>query len=324
MLDKININLNKECDIVRRKNRKLLFFGGILIGFSFLKNVNQEIKLYQDLRKIKSIETTFTLETELTVCTINTQNKYELKQETSEDLIIELIEDGVDIIGTQETTRAQTKTINAEIESYDYNIIGDLRWGNGLVGLLFNMANETNSIIAPEELYMQETIGLPWIPKIDEIKEAIQNGSIMRRISTHSVVFQEEIGFIHVYNTHLDYGVESIQKRQMEKLLEWIDENNNKIQLPIIITGDMNATPNSENMLWFVQELEFRNIQKIDIKENTYKGKQKNGEIIESAKQVDYIFASNDFLIKEYKIIENEHSDHNAIAVQLVYSPQFQ
>ena len=82
----------------------------------------------------------------------------------------------------------------------------------------------------------------------------------MPRVATHAIIAVEDMGYIHQYNTHIDYGVPEIQHRQLESLLSFIDENNNDINLPTVITGDFNMTSDTDNMRWFLSELKNRDI----------------------------------------------------------------
>lgn len=137
------------------------------------------------------------------------------------------------------------------MEEYEYTIIGEPRWGDGLIGHLFSSANETNSIIG-DELYMAKTEELPWIPKnIEEIQQGIKEGSIMARIVTSCVMEVDDSFYVRCYNTHLDYGVPTIQRRQMDELLKIIDRDYEELQIPIVLTGDFNAALDSENMKYF-------------------------------------------------------------------------
>lgn len=109
-----------------------------------------------------------------------------------------------------------------------------------------------------------------------------------------------------------------IQRRQMDELLKIIDRDYEELQIPIILTGDFNAAPDSENMKYFMNQLEQRNIQVASNDFMTYKGKIKDGEYIEEPDQFDYIFYSNDFDMVACQILDNPSSDHDAVLVKLI------
>lgn len=284
------------------------------------KKIGQTFRLKRELQYIEENLIEVVSGTEFSVCTINVQNKYTSENggfQSGSNLVLSLVEDEVDILGTQELKCSTAKSLDDSLQDYNYDLTGESRWGDGIVGFCFSFANETNSIIG-SRLYMSKTDALPWIPQnIDELAQGIEKGSIMARVVTTSVIAVEGIGYVRCYNTHLDYGVPSIQRRQMDMLLEVIDNDYNELALPIIITGDFNAEPESENMKYFMNQLSQRGIQTAIENVNTYKGKMKDGDYIESPKQLDYIFYSEDFNMIDYQIIDNPSSDHDAILVKL-------
>lgn len=286
------------------------------------KNQKQLIQLEQDLNYINENPITITENQTFSICTINVQNKYTSEEsnfQSGADLIISLVEDGVDIIGTQEMKSSTEKNLEDDIENYQYDIVGEPRWGDGIIGDCLTFANETNSIIG-SELYMSKTVTLPWVPQtMEELLQGLSEGSIMSRIVTCSVCAIDGIGYVRCYNTHLDYGVPTIQRRQMDALLELIDCDNAELELPIVITGDFNAEPNSENMKYFIEQLSQRGIQLTIMENNTYKGKIQDGEYTTLPKQLDYVFYSNDFQVVDYQLIDNPSSDHDAVLIKLFH-----
>ncbi len=160
---------------------------------------------------------------------------------------------------------------------------------------------------------MEKTINLSWFPRnIDELIGGLKQGSLMARVLSSCVIYEEGIGYFYHYNSHIDYGVESIQRRQMEEIIEEIDKNNENLKLPIVLTIDSNAKPDSDNMKFFTEELAKRGIYTPDLNDNTYKGNPKEGP-----KQVDYIFASSNFDFSTYDIDDNPNSDHYALGAVL-------
>ena len=286
-------------------------------------NIEQMIRLKRELKYIKENPIELASDQEISICTINVQNKYtseDSKFQSGSDLVLSLVEDDVDVFGVQEMKCSTASSLENCLQDYQYNLTGEPRWGDGIIGTCFNFANETNSIIG-STLYMSKTVTLPWIPQsIDELTRGIEQGSIMARIVTSSVVAIDDVGYVRCYNTHLDYGVPSIQRRQMDALLELIDNDTMELSLPIIITGDFNAEPESENMMYFMEQLSKRNIHVAVGDSNTYKGKKTDGSYTELPKQLDYIFYSDDFTMTNYQIISNPSSDHDAVLIKLSHS----
>ncbi len=282
------------------------------------KKQAQLIRYEMDLDYIRNNPINMEEDETFSVCTINVQNKYTSEDshfQSGADLVISLAQNSVDIVGTQEMKCSTTDTLGEDLENYQYDLIGEPRWGTGIIGNCLSFANETNSIAACE-IYMPMTITLPWIPQnMEEMVQGIQEGSIMARIVTSGVCAIDGIGYVRCYNTHLDYGVDTIQKRQMDALLELIDQDNAQLPLPIIITGDFNADLESDNMKYFIDQLSQRGINVAIGEDDTYKGKLEDGIYTTLPKKVDYIFYSNMFQISEYHMLDNPSSDHKAVLV---------
>lgn len=314
----------RNCHKIRKLISYTIF--GVSIVCVLKSKVEDVIKQYNLQRDLKYIlENPIDCEENaiILISTVNVQNKYfqeDVDTQTGYNLVISFAEQGVDIIGTQETKRQTINALERQMNSIEYSVYGDLRYGDGLFGIILDCANEAGTILCKGDVYFQETIGLPWLPKsVDECIEGIKEGSIMRRIVTREIVAVENIGYIYVYNIHVDYGVEEIQKRQYTALLDIIDTDQKQLSLPVIITGDFNAEPDSENMQYLLSELYSRNIFMVSIDGITYKGKVSDGMVIEEPKQLDYIFLSNEFVPLEYQIIDNPSSDHNAVLVKAMY-----
>ena len=288
-----------------------------------IKDVIKQHNLQKDLKYILKNPIDREENTVVLISTVNVQNKYfqeDMDVQSGYNLVVSFAKQGVDIIGTQETKRKTANELENQLNPMGYSVYGDLRWGNGLFGIILDVANEAGSVICKGNTYYQETIGLPWLPhSVDECIEGIKQGSIMRRIVTREIVAVENIGYIYVYNIHADYGVEEIQKRQYTAILDIIDNDQKQLDLPVIITGDFNAELNSGNMQYLLAELNNRDISMVSIDGITFKGKMNDGVVVEEPKQVDYIFLSNEFVPLDYQIIDNPSSDHNAILVKAMY-----
>lgn len=294
--------------------KKIAIFGlAIMVLPPFIRGEVKKYKIYRDIHTIKNTDFTQDPDSSFTVVSINAQNKYQSGDGNGTSVILDLVNNNIDYIGTQETKMNTVKQLKEQIPE-KYQIVGEPRWGNGVFGHLVSFANETNSIIADNNILMDSTYQLAWLPQTKyEWTQGTKKGSIMSRVATCGVTFQTGIGYIRFINTHLDYGVDSIQKRQMEEILTIYDKEQNRISLPTVITGDFNAKPESDNMIYFTEQLKERGILIAPINEPTYKGNYKNGKMIEAPKQVDYIAYSKELKLLDAEVIDNPTSDHNQL-----------
>lgn len=272
-----------------------------------------EVMKKQKLEQIRNTEIHIVEGSSFTVYSANVQNKDRTSKE-SEKMMGKILSDSAEIIGIQESTPSFNSDIQAEIEKYHYQIVGEPRLGHGVIGKFYSDINESNNILSKEEIVVSETFFLPFFPHTqEELEKTILMNSFYNRIVTHAILKIENIGFVHMYNTHLGFGVESIQKRQMEELLKIIKHQREELNLPIILTGDFNTTPTSINMEYFVEELKKIDVSMVELKQNTYKGNNDK-----AFKQLDYVFVSNCFK-KESLVIDSPYSDHDIVKVKLTY-----
>jgi len=136
------------------------------------------------------------------------------------------------------------------------------------------------------------------LEKLDSGKESEQRGVL------EAVIDIEDIS-IAFFNTHL-----SLKERQLEhnvkELLEIIREK----KVPIILTGDFNANPDSPHMLKIEDELD--NIfGSTALHPATYKKQGDHGQ------KIDFIFCSEHWRVLSAEAIETQASDHKPILATL-------
>lgn len=206
-----------------------------------------------------------------------------------------------DLLGTQELTINYTNEIAMRTGSYKF--YGSYRYGNLLKNLPYN---ENNNIVTKRNVLYNKTIWLPWVANnFKDLKTSIVKMSIMPRIATVVISEDEEHRKICMINTHLDYQVESIQKRQLEALKNLITKYSSEYK--VVLTGDFNIEKNQSHFQTFVRDVKDE-IKLVDIEGTTWHGK--NGE----QKQEDYIFVPKDWSIEDAGIINSENtSDHDIV-----------
>lgn len=224
-------------------------------------------------------------------------------------VLIDIIKkERIDILGTQELTKAYEKELKEGLKNYKY--YGKYRFGNGLFSKY--RYNENNVIITNKKVIMNKTIWLPWIANnFKDLKDSILKRSIVPRIATMVVIYDDYFGKIRMINTHLDHKIPSIKKRQLDKLKRVIFKFEKRY--PVILTGDFNMQESDEVFKNFIKDLESYNMKKVDIKENTWSGKKGNGKII------DHIFIPSSWKIVSEGVIDNRGiSDHKPIYVEVL------
>ena len=214
-------------------------------------------------------------------------------------------ENEFDLIGTQELTIKYVNELVSRLK--DYKFYGSYRYGNLLTKIPFN---ENNNIITKKNVVLQITIWLPWIAnKFSDFKDSITKMSIMPRIATIVVIKNQINEEVCMINTHLDYQIPSIQKRQLEVLKKIIEKYSNKY--PIILTGDFNMEITDQNFKDFISDVKDKNLKRVEINESTWYDKNGNG------KTLDHIFLPNDWDIQNAGIIDlKDTSDHKGIFVE--------
>lgn len=214
-------------------------------------------------------------------------------------------ENEFDLIGTQELTIKYVNELVIRLK--DYKFYGSYRYGNLLTKIPFN---ENNNIITSKNVVSQNTIWLPWIANnFSDFKDSITKMSIMPRIATIVIIKDQNNSEICMINTHLDYQIPSIQKRQLQALKQVVEKYSMKY--PIILTGDFNMEINDQNFNDFILDIKDKNLKRVEINESTWYDKNGNG------KTLDHIFLPNDWDIQNAGIIDLKGaSDHKGIFVE--------
>lgn len=233
----------------------------------------------------------------LTIATFNFRNSYHpyqtLKDKTDCYSFIKFImENDIDILGTQETIIRNLRFCEPILTDYGYTIYGDGRYGK--LGYIYpiNLANETNSIIFKNNLGQgQRTIKLPWL------------GTTFPRIITKAEF--ENIVFL---NTHLDNINNKVKAKQLRFIYNLI-KNIQKENKEIILTGDFNMTLKNKDFKEFIYELKKLNLKRVEANKPSCHG-VKFGPI-------DHIFIPKDFEVEDIKQPNISISDHKPIIVKI-------
>lgn len=212
-----------------------------------------------------------------------------------------------DIIGVQEVTNKMFNDIRENLDNY--TIVGKARSKKYFSERNNLFIKNKNKIIKHNTF---------WLSKNPEKVGSQLWYSLYPRICTTAVVELENGKKIRVYNTHLDCFLPQARDFGLKKLSQFIDEDKKKENLPIIVMGDFNATPNSKVIKKFASG-EYntdRFVAVQEIKKELYeKSTMSKFKGIEKGLHIDYIFVSEELKIIDVDIIkDNENgkypSDH--------------
>lgn len=233
---------------------------------------------------------------ELVIATFNWQNSYHpyqtFKDKTDCYSFVKFImENDIDILGTQETVLRNLKLCRSVLLDYGYEIYGTGRFSG--IGHIYpiSLSNETNSIVTrlkPSSKVLVKK--MPWL------------GSSFPRIVT--VLKFDNLVFL---NTHLDNVNPKVKKKQLQYIYELIcDFVDNNYDL--ILTGDFNMTVKNKNFKKFIFDLEKLGIVRVDNDEATCRGIKK---------PIDHVFISDSWELLNKELVETSISDHKSIIVKV-------
>ncbi|MGL4337374.1 MAG: endonuclease/exonuclease/phosphatase family protein [Turicibacter sp.] len=123
---------------------------------------------------------------------------------------------------------------------------------------------------------------------------------------------------IRIYNTHLDHECSEARVKQVSQLLADLEKRQERMPLPTLIMGDLNATPESKEIRLFHEE---SNVSLVDLTETIENSFHDFGR---TAIKIDYVFASESVECLDVKAwddcIEGVYlSDHYPIAVSVEF-----
>ncbi|MCQ2146788.1 MAG: endonuclease/exonuclease/phosphatase family protein [Bacteroidales bacterium] len=216
-----------------------------------------------------------------------------------------------DIMGIQEGLKDQLDYLKDVCKGYDYVGVGreDGKKEGEYSAILYN--TKTVSIVKSGNFWLSE----------DPTKPSIGWDAACNRMATWAIMKDKNTGKkFMVVNTHLDHeGVEA-RKKGLELISSKISEINSE-NLPVILTGDFNMTPDSDEIKDLKKVMkDTREVAFVTDKNDTFNdwGKKANWKII------DYIFFSGFDSCSSYQTVTKEYynrvyiSDHFPIKAVFV------
>ena len=211
-----------------------------------------------------------------------------------------------DIFGLQEALHDQIKFIDEELPKYDWFGVG--RDDGKKEGEFCPVFYRTDKFILLDKgnFWLSETPEKPSLGWDAAIKRIVTWGKFQSKVTGKQFV---------VFNTHFDHvGVEA-RKNSAKLIRERIKDMTEGVNLPVIVTGDFNLTPDQEpiQMLkkYFSDSHDITNEPPYG-PEGTFSGFDFNADL---TRRIDYIFVRGNIEVLEYAALSDSKdqrypSDH--------------
>lgn len=209
-------------------------------------------------------------------------------------------------LGLQEVLNNQLEYINDGLRNYSY--IGVGREDGKKKGEYTPIFYDSTSF----QLIRQHTF---WLSEVDN---AISIGwdAALERICTYGLFKDKKSGdSIHVFNTHFDHVGATARLMSANLIAKKIDEFATPTSL-VILTGDLNCTPESEPIQVLKNKLDYG----ADLSQTGLKGPDGTFNGFDEARllnyRIDYIFTRN-FKVKSYRHIDDKRKKNGFISDHL-------
>lgn len=225
-------------------------------------------------------------------------------------ILNKILTESPDIIGFQELQPHMITWLKESLPQY--TIVG---CGRGS-----DYQDEHNAIAYKSEEY--ELFGLEtfWLSDTSTMPGSrFEEQSICPRICTRvTLKHKASQKPFHYFNTHLDHENDFARIQGMRFILDKIKEINKGFPLPVILTGDFNASPDKEEIQIISQNSTLQDCT-TEIP-YTYHGYGNN----EVFMKIDYIYTTTDVVCKDVQIWDDEVSgvyisDHYPVVADLVF-----
>lgn len=212
-----------------------------------------------------------------------------------------------DIIGVQEVK--DNMFLDIKEKTQEYNIIGKPRSKKS--------SSERNNLLI-SKMHTIEEYKTFWLSKKpDKIGSRVWY-SYLPRICTTAVVKMDNGKKVRICNTHLDNIFSKSREYGLKRIMEYVEEEQQKEEFPIILMGDFNDTPDSRVIKNFI-EGKFSNI-KLSPVQNINKALYSEAtrdkfKRTQNGVHIDYIFVSEGIELINAEIIKYNNngkypSDH--------------
>lgn len=238
---------------------------------------------------------------------IDGENRWQFRK----GLILDkLNEEMPDTVGFQEVTPVMADFLKRYL-SDRYTFVG--------CGRNADYQGENNMIAFRKDRYELMFFETFWLSDTPDVPGSrYENQSHCPRICTHIILrVLENSRLFHVYNTHLDHQSDEARVLGAKAVMRHMADDLERFDYPVILTGDMNAYPDSQPIASFLNDEEVALINQTPCFPSSY-----HAYGTKEAPQIDYIFTKGFRAVAEPVAWgQTEYgkflSDHNALCAYL-------
>lgn len=221
----------------------------------------------------------------------------------------------IDLLGTQEVLVNQLNDLKERLP--EYNAVGVGREDG-------EEAGEYSAIFYKNTRFAEVNSGTFWLSETPEVRGSKGWDGACERVATWAILKEKATNRnILFMNTHLDHVGKEARQEGVTLLLNKAKELGEG--MPVIITGDFNARPNSEVIAHITASGEYRDSRTV-AKEaiGEYGTFHAFGRIPEERRGViDYIFVTNPIEVSTYEILPDKLngvylSDHTPVTARIL------
>ncbi|MDR2813515.1 MAG: endonuclease/exonuclease/phosphatase family protein [Prevotellaceae bacterium] len=238
-------------------------------------------------------------------------NSWQYRKDVAAEIIKEY---DADLLGTQEVLNSQLNDLKARLPRYA--AIGVGRTDGKEEG-------EYSAIFYKSDKLEEEKSGYFWLSETPDVAGSKGWDGACERIATWAILKEKNTGKrLFFINTHLDHVGKVARREGVKLLLERAKAESNG--LPVIITGDFNASPESEVIRQALADGKFFDTRllapSVPEVSGTFHG---FGEVpVEKRTIIDYVFVTGDVAVSSYTLVPEKRngiylSDHQPVFVNL-------
>jgi endonuclease/exonuclease/phosphatase family metal-dependent hydrolase len=220
----------------------------------------------------------------------------------------------IDLLGTQEVLGNQLSDLKVRLPQYAAIGVGRADGKEG---------GEYSAIFYKKDRFDEERSGWFWLSETPEVAGSKGWDGACERIATWAVLKEKHTGKrLFFINTHLDHVGKIARREGVKLLLERTKAESDG--LPVIITGDFNASPESEVIQQVLADEQFFDTRLLAPSAPEPSGTfHEFGKIpVEQRSIIDYLFVTGDIAVRTYTVVPEKRddiylSDHTPVVVKL-------
>lgn len=186
-------------------------------------------------------------------------------------------------------------------------------------------AGEFNPVFYRTDRFELLDWGTFWLSETPEVAGSKGWDGACERLATWTVLRDRDGRELFFINTHLDHMGEVARREGVSLLLGRIDSLSGG--RPVVLTGDFNATPDSEVIAHVLADSRMRHARDVaDVREDASWSFADYGSIPEADRQlIDYVFVNDGLDVPMYRVLPDTLdggylSDHAPVLVKLQYN----